>query len=54
MCRTALIQSALESHNHRAFNGGLGVEIQPLGTDLVTFELAATNSSEISGEICIN
>ena len=40
VCRTALIRSALESPDLGAFNDGSNVEIRPLGTDLITFEVA--------------
>ena len=40
MCRTTLIQSALESSDPRASNGGSNVRIRPLGVDLITFEMA--------------
>ena len=44
MCCTALIRSVLETSDICAFNGGSNVEIQPLGIDLVTFEVAGHNS----------
>ena len=54
VCRTSLIQSALESPDLGASNGGQNVEIRPLGTNLVTVEIAgAPNNSEFSGEIFV-
>ena len=40
VCRTAPKQSALESSDPGAFNGGLNFEILPLEVDLVSFEMA--------------
>ena len=40
MCRAAVVRSTLKSNDPGAFNGGSNVEIRPLGTDLVTFEVA--------------
>ena len=42
MCRTELIQSALESSDPGASHDGSTIEIQELWTDLVTFEVART------------
>ena len=52
MCRAGLYRSALETPDLGAFNDGSSVEIQPLGTDLITFEVAeAPHFSAFSGEI---
>ena len=40
VCRTSPNKSALESTKYDASNGGSNFEIQPLGTDLVSFEVA--------------
>ena len=40
MCRTAQIQSALQSADPGGSNGGLHVEIWALGADLIEFEIA--------------
>ena len=39
LCRTALIQSALENTDPSASNGGSNVRIRPLEVDLTTFEM---------------
>ena len=55
MCRTALLRSALENSDLGAFKDGQNVQIRPLGTDLITFEVAgASNNSEFSEEIFAN
>ena len=56
MCRATLIRSALESPDPGAFNDGSNIEIRPLGTDLVTFDVAGVpnNSQVFSGEIFVN
>ena len=53
--KVPLIRSALESPNPGAFKDGSNVEIWPLGTDLVMFEVAVVpNNFEFSGEIFVN
>ena len=41
VCRTALIYSALENTDPGASNSGSNFEIQPLGADLMGFEVAS-------------
>ena len=38
--RTVLIRSALESPDPGALNGGSNIKFRPLGTDVITFEVA--------------
>ena len=45
VCRTTLIRSALESSDLGTFNGGSNVKIRPLGSNLVTFEVAGAPSN---------
>ena len=54
VCRTVLIRSALETPDLGTLNDGSNVEVRPLETDVVTFEVGgASNNPEFHGEMFV-